>query len=112
MNNTKFYAVDNTKNSLEALKQAAHLDLFEDREKIFSEHRPALMKLIRFDLLLEHSNLFSLYFRDSTKNISKVCDGFLKDPKHLEEHFLYLTAVNISMKIERGLVGHMGKDYF
>ena len=42
VNNTKFYAVDNSQNSLQALKQAAQYDLPEDREK-----RPALMKLIR-----------------------------------------------------------------
>ena len=49
------------------------------------------------------------YLRDSTKSISKVCDGFFNDPKHLEEQFHYLTELRISQKIEKGLSGHMGK---
>lgn len=47
VNNTKFYAVDNNQDSLQALKRAAQYDLPEDREKIFRDKRPALMKLIR-----------------------------------------------------------------
>jgi len=92
VNNTKFYAADSSQNSLQALKQAAKHDHPEDREKIFREQRPALMKLIR----------------DSGKHISKVCEGFFKHPSHLQEHFHHLTEVNISEKIERGLLGHLG----
>ena len=50
-----------------------------------------------------------MYYRDSSKNISKVCDGFFKDPRHLEEHFFYLTESKISAKIEKGLVGHLSE---
>ena len=48
MINNKFYAGTTNKSSLEALKQAKHLDKFDDRETIFKENRPALMKIIRF----------------------------------------------------------------
>ena len=48
VNNTMFYAVDNSKESLNALKLASAMDVYEDREEIFKKHRPALMKLIRF----------------------------------------------------------------
>ena len=48
VNNTMFYAVDNSKESLNALKLASAMDVYEDREEIFKKNRPALMKLIRF----------------------------------------------------------------
>ena len=48
VNNTKFYAVDNSKESLTALKLAGAMGGFDEREEIFKKHRPALMKLIRF----------------------------------------------------------------
>ena len=53
-----------------------------------------------------------MHLRDSAENISKVCEGFLAHPLHLQEHFLHLTEVNISEKIERGLVGHLGETTF
>ena len=49
-----------------------------------------------------------MFIRESSKNISKVCNGLFKDPKHLEELFVDLTDVKISTKMERGFVGHMG----
>lgn len=45
--NNKFYAGTTNKSSLEALKQVKHLDQVDDREIIFEENRPALMKIIR-----------------------------------------------------------------
>ena len=48
VNNTMFYAVDNSKESLNALKLASAMDVYEDREEIFKKNRPTLMKFIRF----------------------------------------------------------------
>ena len=48
VNNAKFYAESSDKNAVERLKMAAKEDTFEEREKIFEENRPALMKLIRY----------------------------------------------------------------
>ena len=40
--------------------------------------------------------------------ISKVCDGFFDDPRHLERQFFYLTERDISRNISKSLVGHLG----
>ena len=49
--NAKFYGGNSNKNSLDALKLATNVEDFEEREEIFKEHRPALMKLIRFEIV-------------------------------------------------------------
>ena len=48
--NAKFYVCNSNKSSLDALKLASNVEDFEEREEIFRQHRPALMKLIRFDI--------------------------------------------------------------
>ena len=48
VNNTKFFAGNSSKESLNALKLAGAMDGFEEREDIFKKNRPALMKFIRF----------------------------------------------------------------
>lgn len=48
VNNNKWYEVMKDKDSVEQLKLASQVDLFEEREKIFNGNRAALMKLIRF----------------------------------------------------------------
>ena len=48
VNNKKFYVDIKDQNSVECLKRAGHVERFEEREEIFEENRPALMKMIRF----------------------------------------------------------------
>ena len=43
--------------------------------------------------------------------ISKVCAGFFEDPRHLELQFSYQTDSNISRKIEKVLMGHLGNIF-
>ena len=59
VNNKKFYATSTNSNSIEALKNAAKIESFEERENVLKANRPALMKLIRFFVF---SNVtFSIY---------------------------------------------------
>ena len=47
VNNRKWYEESNNKDSVESLKMAAQENDFNEREKIFEQNRPALMKMIR-----------------------------------------------------------------
>ena len=91
VNNQRFYATNNSKSSLEALKTAGKIEQFETREQIFEDNRSALMKLMR----------------NKDKMVSNVCEGFWRHPKHVENHFYYLTDTEISSKIRQTLVGHL-----
>ena len=55
---------------------------------------------------------YNVILRNSPKMISKACDGFFADARHLERMFSYLTDSDISKKIQRNLVGHLGRINF
>ena len=70
VNNRKFYEEINDKNSIENLKLAGKKDDFGDREKIFEENRPALMKMIRFNSELrglKYKYFFSYFDLETAK---------------------------------------------
>ena len=54
----KWYEESNDKESVGKLKNAGQIEDFEDRELIFKQNRPALMKTIRFNFF---SCLYSYY---------------------------------------------------
>ena len=113
VNNTKYYSSNTSKQCVESLKMAGKVEQFEARENIFEDNRPALMKLIRlFNFNYQVTAFTTSYspYRDSAKRIDKVCDGFLRHTKHLENQFYYCTDTNISMRIRSTLEGHLGTD--
>ena len=91
VNNKKWHAKA-SQESIEALSACRKIIQFKEREEVFNKNRDALQQTIRV----------------SAATISKTCVGFFEDPRHLEEHFKYLTdGACISLTIERGLKGHM-----
>ena len=107
----KWYAGKITKDSVEALKLPGKISNFEDREEILNQNRAGLMEMIRFVLPEKLFKKLKSTYRNSTTSISKVCDGFYADPRHLERQFNYLTESSISDTVRKGLVGHLGQ-YF
>ena len=93
----KWYSSKMSAQSLDALKMAGKIQDYQGREEIFCQNRAGLMQLIRL-IEFVFSTLFKIssYFRNRSTSVSKVCDGFFHDPRHLEEHFVYLTENRIS----------------
>jgi hypothetical protein len=55
VNNKKWYQECNSNSSIENLKLATEVKEYEEREAIFEENRPALMKMIRVFLMRRKS---------------------------------------------------------
>ena len=91
VNNKKWYEGSNDKNSVEKLRLAAQATDYEEREQIFEDNRPGLMKLIR----------------NSQQMVYKVCGGFFDDYRHLQNMFYYLTNTDILGTIQETLEGHL-----
>ena len=105
--NMKYYVVDSRKSSLEALKQAGKVKNFEERELIFSTNRAALMTLMRY--LSAYFTYSSMSYLGITLDMcQEYAMVFFDNPRHLEAHFFHLSEVNITKKVGRVLVGHLG----
>ena len=83
---------------------------YEQREKVFEEHREEVMCHIRLDRKIT-VNLKLFVSRDSKKQIRFVVRGFFEDSRHVENMFKYLTKTSLVRVVEDNFVQQIGLSF-
>jgi hypothetical protein len=58
VNQKKWYATKVPASSIDALKQAGKVQQFQEREELFNQNRPGLMKLIKLGLYIDSNEIY------------------------------------------------------